>query len=118
MAPEYIRLLLEPVVQYLATGLWNQSFAIHDIGAHYPNATGHDNQKEEDMPVEESGNLILLVYAYVTATRNNAWAMQYRPLLKKYADYLAVNGLNESVQCMDAPKSCPLRPGYFGSYEI
>ncbi|KAG0649827.1 Glutaminase A [Hyphodiscus hymeniophilus] len=98
MAPEYIRLLLEPIVQYLATGLWTKPFAIHDIGTHYPYATGHDDQKEEDMPVEESGNLILLVYAYVAATGNKAWAVQHHTLLQKYAEYLIVDGLDESVQ--------------------
>jgi hypothetical protein len=98
MAPEYIRLLLEPILQYLATGLWTQAFAIHDIGTHYPNATGHDNQIEEDMPVEESGNLILLAYAYVTVTGNTSWAMQYQAIFLKYANYLVDHGLNESVQ--------------------
>ena len=98
MAPEYIRLLLEPVLQYLATGLWTQAFAIHDIGTKYPNATGHDNEVEENMPVEESGNLILLAYAYVVATSNITWATQYQAIFKKYADYLTVDGLNESVQ--------------------
>ena len=98
MAPEYLRLLLEPVMQYLNTGRWEQPFAIHDIGTHYPNATGHDDQKEEDMPVEESGNLILLVYAYVISTGNHAWASRYQPLIQKYADFLVTGGLNETIQ--------------------
>ena len=98
MAPEYLRLLLEPVVQYLQTGRWKQPFAIHDIGTHYPNAIGHDDQEEEDMPVEESGNLILLAYAYVAATGNYTWASQYQPILQKYADFLVTGGLNETIQ--------------------
>lgn len=98
MAPEYLRLLLEPVLQYIATGRWTQPFAIHDIGTHYPNATGHDDQIEENMPVEESGNLILLAYAYVTVTGNYTWASKYQSIFQKYADYLTVDGLNESVQ--------------------
>lgn len=36
MNPEYIRLLLEPVMQYLATGRWKQPYMIHDVGAAYP----------------------------------------------------------------------------------
>ena len=98
LAPEYLRLLLEPVLQYLATGRWAQPFAIHDIGTHYPNATGHDNQVEEDMPVEESGNLILLAYAYVIASENYTWAAKYQSIFQKYADFLVTGGLNESVQ--------------------
>jgi hypothetical protein len=29
------------------------------------------------MPVEESGNIILLAYAYVQATEDLAWAQKY-----------------------------------------
>jgi hypothetical protein len=50
------------------------------------------------MPVEESGNLILLAYAYVTATGDTAWGQKYRSIFTKYADYLVTGGLNEPVQ--------------------
>ena len=50
------------------------------------------------MPVEESGNLILLAYAYITATGNTAWGQNYLSILTKYADYLVTGGLNEPVQ--------------------
>ena len=60
--PEYIRLLLEPIMQYLASGRWKQPYTIHDIGASYPNATGHDDQAAEAQPVEECGNLLILMY--------------------------------------------------------
>ena len=40
MAPEYIRLTLEPVMQYLASGAWPHNYTVHDIGDNYPNATG------------------------------------------------------------------------------
>ncbi|RDW75810.1 hypothetical protein BP5796_06631 [Coleophoma crateriformis] len=98
VAPEYIRLLLEPVLQYTESGAWTQPFAIHDIGTHYPNATGHDDQVEEDMPVEESGNIILLAYAYITATSNYDWGSKYQSIFQKYADYLSSEGLDEAVQ--------------------
>ncbi|KUJ14290.1 glutaminase [Mollisia scopiformis] len=102
MSPDYIRYQLEPVLQYLETGLWTQlsskSFCIHDIGTHYPNATGHNNQIEEDMPVEESGNVILLAYAYVQATGDLAWAEKYQNLFTKYANFLVTGGLDEPVQ--------------------
>lgn len=50
------------------------------------------------MPVEESGNLILLVYAYVQATGDLAWATKYQNIFTKYADYLVTGGLDEPVQ--------------------
>ena len=61
MNPEYIRLLIAPVVQYLATGAWKQPYVIHDIGRHYPNATGHDNQIAERMPIEEVSHFFAMV---------------------------------------------------------
>jgi hypothetical protein len=33
MDVEYIKLLLEPVVRYLASGKWQQPYVIHDIGS-------------------------------------------------------------------------------------
>ena len=62
-APEYVRLLLEPQVQYLNTGVVNQAFPLRDLGT-YPNATGHDDGDTEPMPVEASGDLLILAYMY------------------------------------------------------
>jgi hypothetical protein len=50
------------------------------------------------MPVEESGNIILLAYAYITATGNTTWGQKYLPIFTKYANYLVTGGLNEVVQ--------------------
>lgn len=104
--PEYIRLLLEPVMQYLATGRWKQPYAIHDIGSSYPNdhpssypnALGHDDQIAEPQPVEECGNLLILFYAYSRSTNNTAFATRYHDILRTYADYLATNGINMPSQ--------------------
>lgn len=52
LAPEYVRLLLEPPVQYLNTGVVKQSFPLHDLGT-YPNATGNDDGDTEPMLPEE-----------------------------------------------------------------
>ena len=32
-APHWIRLLLEPIVNYLQTGSWPHNYVIHDIGS-------------------------------------------------------------------------------------
>ncbi|KAI9742389.1 MAG: hypothetical protein M1818_003922 [Claussenomyces sp. TS43310] len=96
--PEYIRYLLEPVLQYLATDRWTRPFAIHDIGSNYPIADGHDKLIEEDMPVEESGNLLILAYMYSTAAGNTTWAERYRYIFQGYADYLVEYGLYPARQ--------------------
>ncbi|TKA68031.1 hypothetical protein B0A55_08371 [Friedmanniomyces simplex] len=98
LAPDYLRLLLEPIMRYLATGAWPHDYAVHDLGAAYPNATGHDNGTAEQMPVEECGNLLTLAYMYQLATGDKNWAQQYQGLFQEYADYLIVNGLYPTQQ--------------------
>jgi hypothetical protein len=110
MDPEWIRLLLEPIMRYLASGRWTQKYVIHDIGARYPNATGHDNQVAEEMPVEETGNLLILAYAYHLAMPNETWTSQYMTLFQRYADYLVPsnNSLNISLQLSTNDAAGPL----------
>jgi hypothetical protein len=108
MDPEYIRLLVEPVVKYLATGAWKQPYVIHDIGFNYPNATGHDLQHAEMMPIEETGNLLQLAYAYAVASGNSSWTATYMPLLQQYADYLVYNSLDISNQLSTNDAAGPL----------
>lgn len=58
MDPDYIRLLLEPVMKYLAAGRWHLPYMIHDLGTHYPHAIGHDDQEAEPMPIEDLSRCI------------------------------------------------------------
>ncbi|KAL8936572.1 MAG: hypothetical protein Q9216_004857 [Gyalolechia sp. 2 TL-2023] len=108
MDPEYIRLVLEPVVQYLEMGRWPQPWAIHDIGSSYPNATGHDNGQAEQQPIEETGNILILAYAYTKASGSSAWADSHRALFQSYADYLVANGLDMASQLSTDDGAGPL----------
>ena len=109
MSPEYIRYTLEPVMQYLETGAWTEPFAIHDIGTAYPNATGYPNNSlSEPQPVEESGNINILAYAYTKITGDMTFANKYRNYLQKFADYLVVDGLNMSSQLSTDDGAGPL----------
>lgn len=98
LAPEYIRLLLHPVLYYLHSGDWPQNYTIHDLGEHYPNATGHDDGNAEVMPVEESGNLLALMYMYERASGDKDYKNQFLDTLNKYADYLVESGLHPEKQ--------------------
>ena len=95
---EYLRLLLDPVVQYLESGRYPNPYAIHDIGASYPNALGHDDGQDEAMPVEETGNLLILAAVYQVASGNSAWASSHSKLFDSYAEYLVNNGLYPTNQ--------------------
>lgn len=46
---DYLKYLLEPLFYEMEGGFWPRPFSIHDIGTHYPNATGHEDGNEEDM---------------------------------------------------------------------
>lgn len=60
------------------------------------------------MPIEETGNLMILAYAYVLGSGNTAWAKSYESLLQSYADYLATNGLNIASQLSTDDGAGPL----------
>ena len=95
--PDWIGLMLEPILQYLLSGEYRLPFFLHHLGL-YPNALG-PSANDPQFPVEESGNALILSYAYATLTGDKAWVAKYTPLLQKYAvDYLFANGLNQTAQ--------------------
>lgn len=106
--PDYIRLLLQPIMNYLAVGRWHHPYTIHDMGTHYPNAIGHDDQQAEPMPIEECGNLLVLVLAYVRTTGDTTWAARYTDILRGYADYLVDNGIDIANQLSSNDAAGPL----------
>jgi hypothetical protein len=88
--PQYLRLLLEPVLDYAEHGGWPKKFAEHDLGSSYPNAAGHNDGNEEDMPVEESANMLIMAAA--------AGVTGHEAILKQWADYLVDNALDPGYQ--------------------
>lgn len=62
--PDLLRYNMEPLYQNQEGGFYPNEYSMHDLGSHYPNATGHVEGNDEYMPVEESGNMILMSYAY------------------------------------------------------
>jgi hypothetical protein len=91
--PAYLGLLLEPLLAYAETGGWPKTFAEHDLGSSYPVAAGHNNGAEEDMPVEESGNMLIMTAAYLKKAPSAAtsFATAHYKILKQWADYLVAN---------------------------
>ncbi len=92
--PGYLKLLLTPLLAYAEKGGWPGVFAEHDLGAAYPNATGHNDGKEEDMPVEESGDMLILVAALLRcamAEDAKAFVTEHYRILKQWADFLTRN---------------------------
>jgi hypothetical protein len=106
LSPTLAKASVAPVFTYASSPQWKIPYAPHDLGE-YPVAFSKSRENgtvdaSEPMPVEESGNLIILADAIAHDDGNTKFVDPWWPEVTKWVDYLEKYGPDpESQLCTD-----------------
>ena len=97
--PDLVEGMLNGIFHFSESGKYDHPWAAHDLGT-YPKANGQTYG--EPMPVEESGNMIILTAAIAKVQGNASYAKLHWKTLTTWVDYLTKEGLDPKTQlCTD-----------------
>ncbi|KAI1362352.1 glutaminase GtaA [Xylaria arbuscula] len=85
--PEILKYLLEPLFLNQENGHYPNTNAIHDLGT-FPLAKGYPDGTDEPQPLEECGNMVIMVLAYAQRTDDIDYLNEHYEILQQWAGYL------------------------------
>ena len=103
---ELLKATMRPALEYAASGRWTFPFSCHDLGT-YPLLNGQvygggEKSEANQMPVEETANMLILFDVIARADGNADFANEYSDILYNWANYLIAKGLDpENQLCTD-----------------
>ena len=107
---ELMKGMCTSILDYCESSRWGFNFAAHDLGT-YPHANNQvyaqrfpssDGGFGNNMPVEESANIVILAAAISNIDGNTDWADRYWQTLTTWTNYLVENGQDPGNQlCTD-----------------
>ena len=103
--PELVKGMMRPILRFAKSDRWKFDFAPHDCGT-YPLVNGQvygDLESEEhQMPVEECGNMLIMLANVCIAEDDASFAQSDLDLYRKWAKYLLEFGRDPQNQlCTD-----------------
>ncbi|MGN0004042.1 MAG: glutaminase domain-containing protein [Sphingobacterium composti] len=97
--PELLKGMLTGIFYFTESGKYPYEWAAHDLGT-YPLANGQTYG--EPMPVEESGNMVILTAAIAHVQKDMSYAKKHWKTLTMWTDYLVKEGFDPKTQlCTD-----------------
>lgn len=96
--PTLLKLVMAPLFENQEAGQYPNRWSMHDIGSHYPNATGHTDGNDEQMPLEECGNMLIMSLAYYLASDDLDFLNTNYKLLDQWTQFLVDEALYPANQ--------------------